>query len=122
MATKQARSNADENNERARAILPTFDASGDPWRQAPSLAGLNQALGSQIYAARDASTRETGSTKAFGDPQYGPYADRYGTGGSAQQDADYEKPPMPDTTQADSAKQKGASVGSYRADISGVVQ
>jgi hypothetical protein len=121
MATKQAVANI-KNAERARNTEPTFgkDSAPDPWRAAPSLAGLHQAL--QPYR----EVRGQG-TSAPGDSQWDwayrnealAKGDRYGQNGG--QHDDYNKPPAPEAQQAKEGI-KGAEVGAYRVPISGVVQ
>lgn len=79
------------------------------------VAQLRETLGSRIYEARDAQTREAGSTQPFGDWRNQGYGDRYGTNGGARTGSndDYNKPPRAEEVQRKQGI-KGAEVGEYR--------
>ena len=124
MASKQAAGDM-KNAERARNTEPTFgkDATADPWRDSPALAGLSQAL-SPHKDVRGGGTSAPGDepwTYCYREVALGP--DRYGTAGQpAPMPEGYAKPMPAEAAQKDEARQKGASAETYRVPIGQVVQ
>lgn len=110
MASKQIRSNADTIKERARAILPSFGASGDPWRQGAAYTTM-----SGMY-----NEGNLGHGKEYGD-NCNAYSDRYGTAGGMNED-NLPFPQKPEAAQKPDARMKGGAAESYRVTVTQVVQ